>query len=94
VADRATSHARAVVASDDGPSPATGERVSTPTRELAQRLSGTIEVLLLWHPDTAGVELSVCDLATGAGFHIDVKPGNAMDAFCHPYAYATWRESV
>jgi hypothetical protein len=92
VADRASSRARAV-ASDDGTSPATGECVSTPTRELAQRLSGTTEVLLVWHPETHGVELSVRDLATGAGFHIAVKPGNAMDAFYHPYAYAASREN-
>jgi hypothetical protein len=59
--------------------------------KLAQRLSGTIEVLLLWHPETRGVELSVRDLATGAGFHIDVGPGNAIDAFYHPYAYAARR---
>ena len=62
--------------------------LSTPTRELAQRLSGTAEVLLLWHPETHEVELSVRDLATGASFHLDVRPSNAMEAFYHPYAYA------
>ena len=67
--------------------------LSTTTRELAQRLSGTTEVLLLWHPETHGVELSVRDVATGAGFHIDVRPDNAMDAFHHPYAYAARREN-
>jgi hypothetical protein len=65
--------------------------LSTPTRELAQRRSGTTEVLLLWRPETNGVELSVRDSATGAGFHIDVRPDNAMDAFYHPYAYAARR---
>ena len=62
--------------------------MSAPTRELAQRLSGTVEVLLLWHNEIDRVELSVCDLATGAGFRIEVAPGNAIDAFHHPYAYA------
>jgi hypothetical protein len=62
--------------------------MSAPVRELAQRVSGTDEVLLLWHPDSEQVELSVRDVATGAGFHLEVAPGSAMDAFYHPYAYA------
>jgi len=61
---------------------------SAPTRELAQRLSGTAEVLLLWYPEIDRLELSVQDLATGAGFYIEVAPANAIDAFYHPYAYA------
>jgi hypothetical protein len=87
VADRAASPARAVV-THDGPSPATGDHVSSPTRELAERRSGTVEVLLLWYPEIDRVERSVRDLVTGAGFHIEVAPGNAIDAFYHPYAYA------
>jgi len=67
--------------------------MSATTRELAQRLSGTVEVLLLWHPDIERVELSVRDLATGADFHIEVAPGNAIEAFYHPYAYAASREN-
>jgi hypothetical protein len=35
----------------------------------------------------------VCDLATGTGFHLDVAPDNALDAFNHPYAYAAGREA-
>jgi hypothetical protein len=88
---RAASPAGAL-ATDDGPSPATGDCVSAPTRELAQRLSGTDEVMLLWHPETDRVELSVRDLATGAGFEMEVAPGSALDAFHHPYAYAARRE--
>jgi len=67
--------------------------VSAVPRELARRLSGTVEVLLLWHPHVNRVELSVCDPATGAGFHIEVAPANALDAFYHPYAYAVGREN-
>jgi hypothetical protein len=63
------------------------------TRELAQRLSGTVEVLLLWRPEADQVELSVHDLATDAGFHLEIAPANAMDAFYHPYAYAAMREN-
>jgi hypothetical protein len=57
---------------------------NAPTRELAQRLSGTDEVLLLWYPEIEQVELSVSDVTTGEGFHIEVAPGTALDAFHHP----------
>jgi hypothetical protein len=49
--------------------------MSAPARELAQRLSGTDEVLLLWHPESEQVELSVRDVATGEGFDLEVPPG-------------------
>jgi hypothetical protein len=74
-------------------STATGECPIPPPRELAQRLSGTVEVLLLWHPQIDRAELSVRDLATGGGFHIEIAPGNAIDAFHHPYAYAAKGEN-
>jgi hypothetical protein len=67
---------------------ALGKRASAPTRELAQRLSGTDEVLLLWHPESDRVELAVRNLATGAGCQIEVAPADAIDAFYHPFAYA------
>ena len=60
-------------------------RPSAPGRELAQRLSGTDEVRLLWYPENERVELSLRDLATGAGFQLEVAPGYALDAFYHPY---------
>ena len=66
---------------------APGERTSTPTRELAQRRSGADEVRLLWHPDSDRVELAVRNLETGAGCQIEVAPGDAIDAFYHPFAY-------
>jgi hypothetical protein len=67
---------------------ATGECLSATTRELAQRLSGADEVLLLWHPESDRVELSVRNLATGAGCEIEIAPADAIDAFYHPFAYA------
>jgi len=86
--DRANSPTDAV-ANQAGPSSAMRKRGSSaPTRELAQRLSGPDEVLLLWHPEIDRVDLSVSDVVTGEGFQIQVAPGNAMDAFNHPYAYA------
>jgi hypothetical protein len=68
--------------------------LNAPTRELAWRRSGTLEVLLLWHPRIEGVELSVSDVTTGESFQIEVAPETAMDAFHHPYAYAARRESA
>jgi hypothetical protein len=74
---------------NDGGRPETWELGGAPTRELAQRLTGGVEVLLLWHPDIDSVELSLQDGATGAGFQIEVAPEDAIDAFYHPYAYAS-----
>jgi hypothetical protein len=65
--------------------------MSAPVRELAQRASGTDEVLLLWDPESGRVELSVRDVATGAGFYVEVEPASALEAFYHPYAYVARR---
>jgi hypothetical protein len=59
-----------------------------PTRELAQRLIGDVEVLLLWHPDTNSLELALHDLAAHAGCRVAVAPEDGIDAFYHPYVYA------
>lgn len=57
-------------------------------KELARRRSGADEILLLWNPRDGHVEVSVRDVATGAGFHLDVAPDRALHAFHHPHAYA------
>jgi hypothetical protein len=62
---------------------------SEPTRELAQRLAGSVAVLLLWHPDIDSVELVLEDRATGAGCEVEIAPQDALDAFYHPYAYVS-----
>jgi len=67
---------------------APGRSPSAPGRELAQRQTGSVEVRLLWHAETDRVEVSLHDSATDAGFEVDVAPGDALDAFYHPYAYA------
>ena len=61
-------------------------------RELAQRLSGGDEIILLWHPESGRIEVSVRDLETGDGFEIEVAAAAALDAFRHPYAHADRRE--
>jgi len=63
-----------------------------PSRELAQRRSGTDEVLLLWDPESDRVELYVRDRVTGTGFRVEVAPDEAIDAFYHPYAYTAERD--
>jgi hypothetical protein len=73
--------------------PATAGWAEEPARELAQRQNGALEVLLLWHAQNDLVELSVRDLATGRGFHTEVAPDRAIDAFYHPYVYAPENES-
>jgi hypothetical protein len=67
-------------------------RMTAPARELARRQSGTDEIALLWHPEEDRVEVSVRDVTTGAT--LQIAPGNAMDAFTHPYAYVASREIV
>jgi hypothetical protein len=67
--------------------------LSAPARELAQRRSGTDEILLLWHPDGNRVELLVHNPHTCSGFLIEIAAGDAMDAFYHPYVYAARDES-
>ena len=69
-----------------GPSPS--------ARELAQRRSGTAEVLLLWRPEIDQVAISLYDSATDDGFHVEIAPGDALDAFYHPYAYAPRHETA
>ena len=62
-----------------------------PARELARRRSGKDEIVLLWHPEDGRVTVSVCDATTGATLHLEIAPGNALDAFTHPYAYVASR---
>jgi len=69
-------------------------QMTAPARELARRQSGTDEIALLWHPEEGRVEVSVRDITTGATLHIEIAPGNAMDAFTHPYAYGASRETL
>ena len=66
---------------------------SARVRELARRRSGADDVFLVWHSDGDRIELSVLDATTGEGFHLEVEPDRALDAFYHPFAYVAWRES-
>ena len=66
----------------------------TSSRELAQRQTGSVEVRLLWNAEADRVEVSLHDSATDVGFRIDVAPGDALDAFYHPYVYAPEHATV
>jgi hypothetical protein len=54
---------------------------SARVRELARRRSGADDVFVVWHPDGDRIELSVLDATTGEGFHLEVEPDRALDAF-------------
>jgi hypothetical protein len=58
------------------------------TRELADRESDGIHVLLLWHPNENALTVSVEDARVGDRFQLAVSPERALDAFYHPFAYA------
>lgn len=71
---------------------ARGHTTRRTTRELAQRMSGSDEILLLWHSESDHVEIHIRDVATGVGFRLEVPAASAIDAFYHPYAYAASRQ--
>jgi hypothetical protein len=56
-------------------------------RELDQRHDDGITVTLLWYEDTNRVAVHVVDSRTEEEFELGVAPGDAREAFLHPYAY-------
>jgi hypothetical protein len=58
-------------------------------RELAHRSSDGIDVTLFWRPDTDDLMVCVSDQRRGAYFELEPDATHALDAFHHPYAYAT-----
>ena len=58
-------------------------------RELAHRSNDGIDVTLFWHPDTDELTVCVSDQRQGAYFEIEPEANNALDAFYHPYSYAS-----
>ena len=59
-------------------------------RELAHRSNDGLDVTLFWHPDTDELTVCVCDQRRGAYFEIEPEANGALDAFYHPYAYASF----
>jgi hypothetical protein len=60
------------------------------SRELAHRSNDGIDVTLFWYPDTDALTVCVCDQRRGAYFEIEPEAKDALDAFYHPYAYASF----
>ncbi|HEY3921904.1 MAG TPA: hypothetical protein VGL76_07295 [Gaiellaceae bacterium] len=57
--------------------------------ELAERSRDGVEVRLLWHRNGGEVVLRVADDKTGEAFELQIAPERAMDAFRHPFVYAS-----
>ena len=57
-------------------------------RELAQRSSNGIKVILVWSKPTNRVTVEVFDERSDERFEFEVDGSVALDAFNHPYAYA------
>jgi hypothetical protein len=62
---------------------------ATERRELAHRTTNGIEVTLLWVESTNTVTIAVADTLSGEELEFGVDGSRALDAFNHPYAYAT-----
>lgn len=65
----------------------------TERRELAHRTSDGIEVSLFWTKATNRVTIAVLDSRSDETLEFCVNGRDALDAFNHPYAYATTRRS-
>ena len=61
-------------------------------KELAYRNQNGLEVTLLWDPRSNEVSVEVTDHLDDSGFRLPIAGHLALDAFHHPYAYAS-RES-
>ncbi len=61
----------------------------TSLRELDCRVSGGLQVRLLWRQADGRLWVAVLDASTGESFHLEVRYGERpLDVFRHPYAYA------
>jgi hypothetical protein len=58
-------------------------------RELAHRSAGGIDVTLFWLPDTHELTVCVRDRKRDAYFEFEPEATHALDAFYHPYSYAS-----
>jgi hypothetical protein len=57
------------------------------SRELAYRMTSSVEVTLFWRKLDNALTLRLREVATGIEFEFGVRPEDALDAFNHPYAY-------
>jgi hypothetical protein len=59
-------------------------------KEIAHRAADGVEVTLFWSRRTKRVFLRVRDERSGDEFELIVPSSHALDAFHHPYAYASF----
>jgi hypothetical protein len=57
--------------------------------ELAQRRNDGLEITLLWARADDSVHVAVHNERSGADIAFTVERAKALDAFYHPFAYAT-----
>jgi hypothetical protein len=62
---------------------------SPATRELAAREANGVRVVLNWHPQRNALTVLVDDSTLGDRFVLAVPSDRGLDAFYHPYAYAS-----
>lgn len=60
------------------------DRHGTELRELADRVSDGLDVVLPWNPADAGVTVIVTDARTGDAFAFNPDRRRALEAFYHP----------
>jgi hypothetical protein len=63
--------------------------VEAVTKELATRENNSVSVALLWTRGSDHVIVRVVDGGAGDSFVFEVDACDALDAFYHPYAYAS-----
>lgn len=61
----------------------------TKLTELAQRRNDGLEITLLWARADDSVHVAVHNERTGTEFAFAVDRSKALDAFHHPFVYAT-----
>ena len=58
-----------------------------PRRELAQRMSGGLEITLYWWAADNSTSIEIRQPDSGEAFAFEVRPEWALDAFYHPFAH-------
>jgi len=66
-------------------------RTSNRHRELAHRANNGIEVSLYWSPGNR-ITIEIFDVRRDERLEFEVGRADALDAFYHPYAYASRRQ--
>ena len=60
-------------------------------KELDFRANDGLEVALLWRADDERLIVEVVDTKVGDAFRLEIAGSEAVDAFQHPFAYASFR---